>query len=491
MGTVTPPMDFPRVQQGAVIDGFVVGERVHKGGMSAVWQVTHPQISMPMIMKVPSLVEGEDAAAIVGFEMEHMILPRLQGIHVPKFVAAGDFPNRPYIVMENIEGESLLSRLRDLPLPYGEVASIGAKVAMAIHDLHRQHVIHLDVKPSNVMIRKSGEPALIDFGLSHHDQLPDLLEAQFRVPYGTAPYMAPEQILGVRRDPRSDLFALGVLLYFFSTDVRPFGDPQGKRELRRRLWRDPIPPRKLRKDYPRWLQEIVLRCLEVDPARRHPTAAQLAFDLAHPDQVKLTGRSERLKPDPLSARLRRRFNPDGAPDVLKHAIAAQISTAPIVAVAIDLTEGSEALSDELRSTVRRMLDIAPGSRLACLNVLKQHRIELDTTLDEQGQNKHLKRLVQLKHWAHALAIPEGRITFHVLEATDVAAALVDYARVNHVDQIVLGARTDSALRNILGSVSAEVVAKAPCTVTVVRPRREPDRPAAPLPSPVETEAIER
>ena len=93
MGTVTPPMDFPRVQQGAVIDGFVVGERVHKGGMSAVWHVTQPQISMPMIMKVPSLVEGEDAAAIVGIEMEHMILPRLQGTHVPKFVAAG-LPSR-------------------------------------------------------------------------------------------------------------------------------------------------------------------------------------------------------------------------------------------------------------------------------------------------------------------------------------------------------------------------------------------------------------
>src|SRR5262249_61570505 len=106
------------------------------------------------------------------------------------------------------------------------------------------------------------------------------------------------------------------------------------------------------------------------------------------------------------------------------------------------------------------------------------------------QNKHLKRLVQLKHWARALAIPEGRITFHVLEATDVAAALVDYARVNQVDQLVLGARTDSALRNILGSVSAEVVAKAPCTVTVVRPRRPPDLSAAPLPSAEEAKVLE-
>ena len=91
------------------------------------------------------------------------------------------------------------------------VAEIGVKVATALDDLHRQHVIHLDVKPSNVMFRPAGEAVLIDFGLSHHDQLPDLMQAEFRLPFGSAPYMAPEQLLGVRHDPRSDLFALGCL----------------------------------------------------------------------------------------------------------------------------------------------------------------------------------------------------------------------------------------------------------------------------------------
>jgi len=218
---------------------------------------------------------------------------------------------------------------------------------------------------------------------------------------------------------------------------------------------------------------------------------QLAFDLSHPDQVKLTGRSERLRRDPWSAVVRRRFNPDAAPEVLKHSVAAQISTAPIVVVAIDLAEGTDVLADELRSTVQRMLDIAPGSQLACVNVLKQHRIELDTTLDEAGENKHLKRLVELKQWAHPIATAEGRITFHVLEAIDVAAALVEYARANRVDQIVLGARTDSALRNILGSVSAEVVAKAPCTVTVVRPRNKRVASAALTSSRAEVDAVGR
>ena len=84
---------------------------------------------------------------------------------------------------------------------------------------------------------------LIDFGLSHHNQLPDLLQEEFRLPYGTAPYMAPERLLGVRDDPRSDLFSLGVLLYFFTTGERPFGETETLRGMRRRLWRDPYPPR--------------------------------------------------------------------------------------------------------------------------------------------------------------------------------------------------------------------------------------------------------
>ena len=463
------------IQKGATIDGFLVGELIHTGGMAALRAVTRPDIRMPILMKIPTTLEGDDPAAIVGFEMEQMILPRLSGIHVPRFVAASDFSVHPYLVMERIAGQTLLRRLDDLPLPYLEVAAIGAKVAVALDDLHRQHVVHLDVKPSNIVMRDdTGDAALVDFGLAHHDQLPDLMGEEFRVPYGTAPYMAPEQILGDRRDARSDLFALGVLLYFFSTGVRPFGDPKGKRRLHLRLWRDPVPPRQRRADFPPWLQEIILRCLEVDPGRRYPTAAQLAFDLSHPEETKLTGRSERLRRDPWSAVIRRRFHPDFARPAPPMDVAAQVSRAPIVALAIDLAEGSEPLHEALRVTVSRILETVPDARFACLNVLKQHRIALDTTLDEEGRSKHLKRLVDLKHWAQPLAALENRITFHVLEATDPAAALLEYARTNRVDHIVMGARANSALRTLLGSVSQEVVAKAPCTVTVVRLPREFD-----------------
>jgi eukaryotic-like serine/threonine-protein kinase len=464
-------MAKPSVVPGAVIDGFTIGERVHTGGMATVWSVTRPGIAAPLLMKIPRVSEGEDPAAIVSFEMEQMILPRLSGPHVPACFGTGDFARQAYVVVERIPGKTLYSRLGELPLDYEEATAIVGKIAVALSDLHRQNVIHHDIKPSSIMFRPSGEAVLIDFGLSHHNQLPDLLQEEFRLPYGTAPYMAPERLLGVRDDPRSDLFSLGVLLYFFTTGVRPFGEAETMRGMRRRLWRDPHPPRKLKSDYPPWLQEVVLRCLEIEPVWRHPTASQLAFELAHPGQIKLTARSERARRDPISTVWRRRFNGNLTQPKAKADLAAQLAWCPIVAVALDTMEGSGALNEAMRVTAQRILATLPSARLACLNVLKLGRITIDRTLDEDGNNKHVDRLVTLRHWAQPLKLDENRLSVHVLEAIDPAAAILEFAEVNHVDHIVIGARQHSLVRALLGSVAARVAAEAACTVTVVRPPR--------------------
>ncbi|UFZ06679.1 bifunctional serine/threonine-protein kinase/universal stress protein [Bradyrhizobium ontarionense] len=459
------------VKSGAVVDGFTIGECLHSGGMATLWSVTRPDIDRPVLMKVPRVSEGEDPAAIVSFEMEQMILPKLSGPHVPTCFAAGDFATQAYVVIERIPGETLYQRLSELPLPYEEVRGLVAKIATALADLHRQHVIHHDIKPSSIMFRSSGEAVLIDYGLSCHKHLPDLLQEEFRLPYGTAPYMAPERMMGTRSDPRSDLFSLGVLLYFFTTGVRPFGETETLRGMRRRLWRDPYPPRQLKPDYPPWLQEIVLRCLEIEPVWRYPTASQLAFDLTHPDQVKLTARSEKVKRDPITTVWRRRFNRGLVQPESRSDVAVQLASSPIVAVAIDTSEGTEELSTALRVTVQRILATLPAARLACVNVLKLGRITIDRTLDEEGNNKHIDRMVALKHWATPLKLDASRLTVHVLEAIDPAAAIVEFAEVNQVDHIIIGARRDSVLRTLLGSVSAKVAAEANCTVTVVRPPR--------------------
>ena len=469
---------LPPLAPGQVIDGFRVEEHLHQGGMAQLWRVSRESDghgAMPLIMKVPRIKGGEDPATIVGFEVEQMVLPMLKGPHVPKFVAKGDFTRQPYIVMERIPGESLRPQLDAAPLPAAEVADLGARIALALHDLHRQHLVHLDIKPSNILFRPSGEAVLVDFGLARHDQLPDLLEEEFSLPMGTGPYMSPEQVQFVRNDPRSDLFALGVLMYHLATGQRPFGTPNSVNGLRRRLYVEPVPPRRHHPDCPPWLQEVILHCLEVKPERRYQSASQLALDLQHPEQVVLTKRAERLDSPSRLRAFRRWFTalgaePTGTADVRAHAM-----KHPIVVVAVDLG-ARPALLEQLRETVQRLMSTAPGSRLACISVMKTARIGMDELVDELGQSVHVKQLVGLKHWAHPIVqqirLDEARLTFHVLEAPDPAAALLDFARRNEVDHIVMGARGNSALRRYLGSVSSQVVAESPCTVTVVRATSE-------------------
>ncbi len=461
---------------GSKIDGFLIEEKIHSGGMATLWRVSRPDIDVPIVMKVPMILDGDDATVIVGFEMEMMILPRLSGVHVPKFFSVGDYASHPYLVMEYIQGYSLLKKLNESPLPVEEVMKIGGRVATALVDLHRQNVIHLDIKPSNIMMRAKsgpngediGEAAFIDFGLSRHLQLPDLLEEEFRVPMGTGPYISPEQVLKNRSDPRSDIFSLGVLLYHLATHVRPYGAPTAQSQLRHRLWRDPVPPRKYNSKIPPYLQEIILRCLEADPDLRYPTAAQLAFDFANPQAVKLTERAHRMKRDSIKMAMKRWFQTLGTSEQPKQPQVGAAAPAPIIMVAVDLNEGQEQLSEALRSHVARVLTTMPNARLACVNILKLNRLTINYALDDEGRNIHVQRLVELKNWARTLGLSQERISFHVLENADPAQALIEYAQLNNVDQVLIGARGARALRRFLGSVSSQVVAEAPCTVTVVR-----------------------
>lgn len=122
----------------------------------------------------------------------------------------------------------------------------------------------------------------------------------------------------------------------------------------------------------------------------------------------------------------------------------------------------------LRVTARRVFDTEPGSRLACITVLRTSRFAVDLTVDAEGRNLRVIRLVELKDWARMLGVPGDRLTFHVLEHPDPARAIIEFATSNGVDHIVIGARGSSALRRDLGSVSSQVVAEAECTVTVVK-----------------------
>ena len=468
----------PRLQPGTVIDGLRVGESIHEGGTGYLYSVTPDGDrgpGFPMVLKTPGIGPGEPTIGIESFEIEQMILPTLTGPHVPRFVCAGDLTHIPYLAMERIEGEGLGEVIKRAPLPLPEVARVGAALADAVHSVHAQHVNHLDLKPENVILRPTGEAVLLDFGFARHAHFPDLLAQEKKFAAGSAAYVSPEQLRNNRNDPRSDIFALGVLLYELATGELPFGEPRTYAGMRDRLWRAPAPPRALNADVPPWLQEIILRCLELDAERRYQSTAHVAFDLRHPEQVALSEQAGRTEGIGFLAQVKRWWRAsrvlgiDGSTSRQM-----TVAGAPVILVAIDTEHPDDERHPSLQSATRQIVSLNKEFRLMCVSVISAAPLRPGSA-GETASGKHLEHKTRLRQWVEPLKLPPSRVSLHVIESGNSADTLLDLARANNVDLIVLGAPGPS--QRALAwwrSVASSVTANAPCSVHVVRvPERRP------------------
>ena len=459
------------LEPGHRIDGFVIDECMHTGGMARIYRVhcadPAQQPDFPIIMKVPRMSADEGAENLVGFEVEKQILSVIHGPHAPRFVAAGDVAILPYLVMEYIQGKTLQHWLDQAARrDPAEIARIGASIAQAVQSLHQQEVCHLDLKPANVMLKEHGGVALLDFGLSWHAGYPDLLAEEMRAAAGSNIWIAPEQIAGVRGDPRSDVFAIGVMLYEMCTRELPFGNPQTASGLRQRFWMQPKPPRQINPEVPAWLQEIIMTCLEAQAANRYPAAALLGFDLANPNEVVVTARGNATKGPGIWRHLRKWWGGAGAdyePSVLP---TRQIAQVPIVMVAVPHDDVTEATLQALRDAVRRGLGNRPGARLSCVTVVSPAAVAEAA----QGEASiHQQTLTYLRRWAASLDLGDHLATFHVLESGDVSQAILSYAEANQVNLIVMGAATHGLqMQRFVATVPIKVAMRAPCTVMLVK-----------------------
>ncbi len=462
-----------RLEPGTELDGFMIEECIHSGGAAHIYHVHYAEGArdpgFPLAMKVPRMAAGDGAENIVSFEVEYQIMQVLTGGHVPRFVAAGDLANVPYLVMEYVHGRTL-EHWFDAPqrATADELARLGAVVAQAVHSLHQQNTVHLDLKPANVLIREDGSAVLLDFGLSCNALYPDLLAEQLRKAVGSPAWIAPEQVVGVRGDPRSDIFTVGVMLYELATGQLPFGAPRTVGGMRQRLWMDPSPPRKLRPDLPEWLQEVILRCLEPEAAKRYPSAAHLAFDLRHPEQVTVTERGRNTVGTGVRTHFKRWFKAAGMHYQPSPLPSHQIEEVPIVMVAVPHKDVSDATLYSLRQAVARSLGTRQGARLACVTVISpgQTSTSNDTTSETSVRRKFI---AYLRHWAQPLELPGQQTSYQVLESGDVAQALLNYALGNEVSVIVMGAATHGLkTQRFFATVPIKVAMDAPCTVILVK-----------------------
>ncbi len=465
------------LEPGETLDGFVIEDCVHSGGMAHIYKVKYANgladPGFPMAMKIPRMTAGDGAENIVGFEVEQEILQALTGPHVPRFVAAGDLTRVPYLVMEYIEAKPLdhwLEQAKETgerPSPE-TIAKLGVAVAKATHSLHRQNVVHQDMKPANVLIRADGSALLLDFGLSYHGHFPDLLAEELRKAIGSPVWMAPEQVVGVRGDPRSDIFAIGVMLYELATGQLPFGAPSTTGGLRQRLWMDPPPPRRHRPDLPPWLQEVILRCLAPEAAQRYPSAAHLAVDLSNPDQIKVTARGNQTEGTSFRVHFKRWIKAAGMSYEPSPLPTEQIDQVPIVMVAVPNRDVTDATLYSLRVAVNRSLGTRPGARLACVTVISPSETSASDASKSESR-VHTRYLEMLKQWAQGIEMGSHQTSFHVIESSDPAEALLAYARGNHVNVMVLGAATHGLkLQPFIPTIPIKVAMEAPCTVILVK-----------------------
>ncbi len=457
-------------QEGKVVDGFVLGKEVHRGGMASLFSATKEGIDVPILLKIPRVGRDQPVESLIGFETELTILRSLKSPYVPQYLGSGNMATRPYIAMERVEGRPLEDYIKEGKVfTIDEVVRIGADLAQAVQSLHSQDAIHLDVKPENILIDEKGKLTLIDFGLSHHARYPDLLAEEMRKGIGSAPYISPEQVAGIRSDSRSDIFSIGVIMYELLTGELPFGNPQTMSGLRKRMWAEPFPPRAIRREIPRWLQEVVLRCLEPRAADRYQSAARLRQVLRDPEGVTLTERADRVEPPSFWENLKGMFKAAGYEPSPSPRPSMGNLDAPLMIAAIDTRQSDEALRERMQITAKNLLQAYPESRLICLSTIASTPTYEGNHESQTASGIVRGHLVQLMEWAKPLKLPPERISYHVLEALDPASRIVEFAKDNDASLILIGASHKLPNKVTPWRTSmTKIVEEAPCSVHIVR-----------------------
>jgi serine/threonine-protein kinase len=208
--------------------------------------------------------------------------------------------SRPYIVMEFLQGQTLGALLREVhPLPERDAAKIASRICEALDYMHFHKIVHRDLKPQNIMICNDGSIRIMDFGIAKSLKMRRLTFVGFSPSMGTPDYMAPEQVKGKRGDERTDIYAMGAILYEMCTGSTPFEGESPYAIMNARLTGDPVAPRKINPKLTPAVEEIILHAMERNPAERYPSAAAMKAELDDYEKVELVERFRRLQPPQL------------------------------------------------------------------------------------------------------------------------------------------------------------------------------------------------
>ena len=263
------------------IGPYLIQGQVARGGMGVVLRALDRRLNRPVALKLLTATSPDELARR-RFVREVQALARLDHPHVVRVLDAGEHQGLLYLAMELVDGEALATRIERLgPLEPRAAAELGVQLARALGYAHGEGLVHRDVKPSNVLLQRAGGAKLVDFGLVR-DMDPERSHlSRTGVYLGTPGYWPPEQALGqvARIGPASDVYGLGATLYAALSGRPPFVFDDIASYVHAAEQAAPLPLRRLRPELDPTLERVLMRCLERDPARRHPTAGALGDEL--------------------------------------------------------------------------------------------------------------------------------------------------------------------------------------------------------------------
>src|SRR3954469_18634666 len=267
---------------GQTFGHYTILEKIGAGGMGHVYRARDMRLERDVAIKVLPPGSLADAATRKRFRQEALALSKLNH---PNVATVHDFNTQDdvdFIVMEYITGKTLTAVIGSVGLPEKQIANFGLQVADGLAAAHEHGILHRDLKPSNILVTQDNRVKICDFGLAKLLEPitdTDSTDSHLHSAAGTLTYMAPEQLLGEKLDARTDVYALGEVLYEMATGVRPFKDTQSTRLTDAILHQAAVPPRNLNPKISGGLEFIIAKCLEKDPANRYQSAAEVGVDL--------------------------------------------------------------------------------------------------------------------------------------------------------------------------------------------------------------------
>ena len=280
------------VHPGDRLDHYRIDSLAARSGMASIFRGVDMRNGREVAIKVPHPEMESDPVLYDRFHREQDIGQVLDHPGVMK-VYGDDDRSRIYMVMEWVPGRLLRQILATQhKLPAERAVRIATGIAEALDYIHSRGVVHRDLKPENVMVDDEDRIKLIDFGIAGQSGARRLTFAKLSQVMGTPDYISPEQVKGRRGDGRSDIYALGVMLYEMLTGKTPFQGENAFAIMNDRLLNYPMPPRELEPSISLQLQEAIYRAMEREPKNRYASAKEFAWDLAHPEEVAVADRPE-------------------------------------------------------------------------------------------------------------------------------------------------------------------------------------------------------